>query len=337
MFILRALSEWCHPVFLTTGKRLWPDYEKLLWRAGVETADALDFKRLLKQRNFRAAVLSRPAVADIMLGPVRRADPKLKIVYDMLDVHHLRAEREAALTGDPRAAAEAKRLRRLETRIARAADLIWCGSATDKVLMDRLAPGVSSVVVPTVHTLHQRGRSFQARENLLFVGNFSHRPNTDAVMFLGREVMPLIRRSLPFVELHVVGDNAPPEFAELAAHGVRVLGFVPALDPIMSASRVFVAPIRFGSGVNGKIGESLSYGLPVVTTTIGAEGWRFKDGQVLIADGAAEFAAAVVDLYGDGALWQKLSDNGFRHIADNYTPAVVGRVINDSLRTFGVR
>lgn len=333
MFILRALSEWCHPVFFTTGKRLWPEYEQLLLREDIELVDALDFKHFLKERKFHAAILSRPAVAEIMLRPVRRADPGLKIVYDMLDVHHLRAEREAALTGDPRAAAEAKRLRQLETRIARAADLIWCGSPADKLLMDGLAPGVPSVVVPTVHQLHDRGLSFDERHHLLFVGNFGHRPNTDAVVYFAREVLPLIRQSLPSVELHVVGVNAPAEFAEFASQGVRILGYVPALDPIMFRSRVFVAPIRFGSGVNGKIGEALSYGVPVVTTTIGAEGWGFTDGQVLIGDSAADFATAVVRLYEDKALWQTLSDKGFRHIADHYTPEVVGRVINDSLQT----
>jgi glycosyltransferase involved in cell wall biosynthesis len=337
MFILRALSQWCHPVFFTTGKRLWPEYEELLLREDIELADALDFKRLLKERKFHAAVLSRPAVAEIMLRPVRRAAPDLKIVYDMLDVHHLRAEREAALTGDPRAAGEAKRLRRLETRLARAADLLWCGSPADKVLMDQLAPGVPSVVVPTVHQLHDRGLSFGERQHLLFVGNFSHRPNTDAVVYLVRDVLPLIRQSLPFVELHVVGDNAPAEFEGFSSQGVKILGYVPALDPIMFRCRVFVAPIRFGSGVNGKIGEALSYGMPVVTTTIGAEGWGFNARQVLIGDSAADFAAAVVRLYQDAELWRTLSDKGFRHIADNYTPDVVGRVINGSLRTFGLR
>jgi O-antigen biosynthesis protein len=263
---------------------------------------------------------------------VRRAAPRQRIVYDMLDVHHLRATREAELTGDPRAAREAEELRRLETRLARGADLIWCGSSPDQELMARLAPGVPSAVVPTVHELHGRGLPFAAREHLLFVGNFSHRPNTDAVRFLGREVMPLVRRSLPSVELLVVGDNAPAEFADYAAEGVRLLGYVPDLGAVVDGCRVFVAPIRFGSGVNGKIGESLAYGLPVVTTTVGAEGWGVTDGeQLLIADAPADFAAAVVRLYDDAALWQKLSDGGYRHIAEHYTPELIRRVINDSL------
>ncbi|MCA1640866.1 MAG: glycosyltransferase [Acidobacteria bacterium] len=333
MFILRALSEWCHPVFVTTGKRSWHEYEKLLWREGIETASAVDYRRLIARRNFRAVVLSRPAVAAMLLAPIRRAAPGLKIVYDMLDVHHLRATREAALTGDARAEREAEALRLLETRLARAADLVWCGSHPDQELMARLAPGVPSVVVPTVHELHGRGLAFDGREHLLFVGNFSHRPNTDAVHFLAREVMPLVRRALPGVELLVVGGNAPPEFEGYASAGVRLLGYVPDLDLIMSGCRVFVAPIRFGSGVNGKIGEALSYGLPVVTTTIGAEGWGFTEGeQILTADAPADFAEAVLRLYNDAALWQRLSDGGYRHVAERSTPEVVGRIVNDSLR-----
>ena len=331
--ILEVLAKSNRIVFLAFNRPHGIEYEQALWQIGIETGAAVDYRRLIKQRSFAAAILSRPAIAGAMLGPVRRADPKLKIIYDMLDVHHLRSAREAALTGDSRAARESEKLRRLETRLARGADLIWCGSFPDQKLMSRIAPGVPSVVVPTVHRLHGRGPTFGEREQLLFVGNFSHRPNADAVHFLAREILPIIRKSLPEIELLVVGDNAPPEFAGYASSGVRLLGYVPDLDPIMAGCRVFVAPIRFGSGVNGKIGEALSFGLPVVTNTIGAEGWEFTDGrQVLIADVPDDFAAAVVRLYEDAELWEKLSDNGYRHIAENYTPEVIGQVINESVR-----
>lgn len=330
--ILQALAKSNRVVFLVFNRPHGIQYEQALWDIGVETGDAVDYRSLIKRSGFAAAILSRPAIAGAMLGRVRRTDSKLKIIYDMLDVHHLRSAREAALTGNSRAARESEKLRRLETRLARGADLIWCGSSPDQKLMSRLAPGIPSVVVPTVHRLHGRGPACAEREQLLFVGNFSHRPNADAVHFLAREILPLIRKSLPGIELLVVGDNAPPEFAGYASNGVRVLGFVPDLDPIIAGCRVFVAPIRFGSGVNGKIGEALSYGLPVVTNTIGAEGWDFTDGkQVLIADAPNAFAAAVVRLYENAELWQTLSDNGYRHIAENYTPEVIGQIINDSV------
>ncbi len=331
--ILNSLAQDSNVVFLPFNRPQAIDYEKALWEIGIQTGEVTSYRQLLKERSFSAVILSRPAIAGAMLRRIRRARPTLKIIYDMLDVHHLRATREAELTGDPRAAREAEALRQLETRLGRSVDLLWCGSFPDQKIMARIAPEVPSVVVPTIHPLHERGLPFAERKQLLFVGAFSHRPNADAIHFLGREVLPLIRKSLPGIELLVVGSNAPPEFADYAAAGVRVLGFVPDLEPIVSACRVFLAPIRFGSGVNGKIGEALSYGLPVVTNTIGAEGWNFTaNDQVLIADAPADLAGAVVRLYEDADLWQKLSDAGYRHIAENYTPEVIGRVINESVR-----
>lgn len=338
MFILGALAEWSHLVFVMTGERLWPEYEKLLWDKGIEVASAFEYKKLLRERKFRTVILSRPWVAAALLPRIRRADPTVKIVYDMLDVHHIRSAREFALTGDPRYARESKRLRDLEITTARAADLVWCGSPVDQEVMAREAPGVPSVVVPTIHKLHARGLAFVERKDLLFVGNFGHRPNTDAVHFFAREVMPMIHRAHPEMRLLVVGVNAPPEFADYENQGIHVLGYVADLDPLMASCRAFVAPIRFGSGVNGKIGEALSYGLPVVTTTIGAEGWRFTDGeQVLIADEPHDFAKKVVSVYEDNVLWKKLSDSGYLHITGNNTPEVVGNIINDSVKNVGAQ
>jgi glycosyltransferase involved in cell wall biosynthesis len=333
LFILRALSQWCHPVFITTSKQRLPEYEKLLWKEGVETAGALEFRRLLRERNFRAAIISRPAVAEMLLKPVRRADPRVKIIFDTVDVHFVRLMREAELTGDRRLARKAERYRKIETRLARASDLVWYASSTDRDAMEREAPGIPSAVVPTIHAPHARGLPFDEREHLLFVGNFRHSPNADAVRFFAREILPLVRQTLPDVELLVVGDNAPPDFADYAQAGVRPLGYVPDIDPLLARSRVFVAPLRFGAGMKGKIGEALAYGIPVVTTAIGAEGMSLRDGQeALIADSPGDFAAAVVRAYSDAGLWRRLSDEGYAHVAKNFSPEVVSRIINDSVR-----
>jgi glycosyltransferase involved in cell wall biosynthesis len=199
--------------------------------------------------------------------------------------------------------------------------------------MQREAPGVPSVVVPTIHEPRGPGLPFGAREHLLFVGNFLHRPNADAVHFFAREILPLVRRELPRVELLVVGDNAPPEFAAYASEGVRLLGYVPEIEPLFARARVFVAPIRFGAGVKGKIGEALAHALPVVTTTVGAEGMGLRDGEeALIADSPADFAAAVLRAYRDEGLWRRLSDNGRAHAGRHFSPEAVGKVVNDSVR-----
>ena len=333
LHILRALSEWSHPVVITTSKQVWPEYEKLLWREGVETASALDLRRLMRARRFRAAIVSRPEVARALLGPIRRADPRVKVVFDTVDLHFVRLAREAALTGDPALAREAERYRRVETRLARASDLVWLASSADMEAMGREAPGVPSAVVPTIHPAGPRGLPFDERRHLLFVGNFRHRPNADAVRFFAREVLPLVRESLPEVELHVVGDNTPADFVGYEAGGVRALGYVPDLAPLLARARVFVAPMRFGAGMKGKIGDAMAHAIPVVTTTVGAEGMFLRDGEeVLIADAAEEFAAAVVRLYRDPELWRRLSANSHAHVERHFSPRVVSRLVNDSVR-----
>jgi O-antigen biosynthesis protein len=331
--ILSALSAWCHPVFVATSKQAMPGYERALWREGVETARALDFTRLVRERRFRAAILSRPHVAEGFLTAIRRASPRTRIVFDMVDAHALRLEREHALTRDPATAREAERYRGLESKLARSCDLLWCASTADEEFMSRLAPGVPTVVVPTIHTPRERVAPFEERAHLLFVGNFLHRPNTDAAHFYAREVLPLVRESLPGVELLLVGDNAPPEFAAYVAEGVRVLGHVPDIEPVFARARVSVAPVRFGAGINGKIGEALAHGLPVVTTPIGAAGLGLRDGEeALIASSPEDLAAATVRLYTDAALWRKLSDEGREHVRRHFTPRVVGKLVNDSVR-----
>ncbi|HEX8151246.1 MAG TPA: glycosyltransferase [Pyrinomonadaceae bacterium] len=333
LHILRALSEWCHPVFITTSKQVWPEYEQRLWREGVETASALDLRRLMRERRFRAAVVSRPYVAEALLGRIRRADPRVKIVFDTVDVNFVRLAREAELAGDPAPAREAERYRKLEPRLARQSDLVWFASPTDRDALERLAPGIRSVVVPTAHTPRAGGLPFARREHLLFVGNFHHRPNADGVRFFAEEVLPLVRKELPDVELLLVGDGAPPDLSSREAEGVRVLGYVPDVEPLFGRARVFVAPLRFGAGAKGKIGEALAHAVPVVTTPVGAEGMHLRDGEeVLIADSPAEFAGAVVRLYRDQGLWRRLSENGLAHVERHFSPRVVGRVVNDSVR-----
>ena len=197
--------------------------------------------------------------------------------------------------------------------------------------MERAAPGVPVAVVPTIHELQERGGSFDERQHLLFIGNLAHRPNSDGVLYFLREVYPLIKQALPGVELDIIGDN-PAEILAHADEAVRVRGHVPDVEPFWQTRRVFVAPLRYGAGVKGKIGEALAHGLPVVTTPVGAEGMGLAHAEsVMIAASPADFAAAVVELYTRPDLWQRLADRGYEHIARHFTPASIAPVIEDSV------
>jgi glycosyltransferase involved in cell wall biosynthesis len=268
-----------------------------------------------------------------LLKPLRRAQPSLKIIFDMVDAYFIRLEREHGVTNDPRSAKEAQMYREIELRAARASDLVWCASSEDKKAVAREAPGVRIEVVPTIHPLQARGRMFAERSDLLFLGNLSHRPNADAVHFFVRDIFPLVKRSMPEVKFHIVGDNVPPEIAAYASEDVRVAGYLPDVGPLYRSCRLMVVPLRYGAGIKGKLGESMSYGLPVVTTSIGAEGFGLIDGnEVLIADEPQAFAGAVVRGYRQQDLWEGLAERGRLHIEKNFTPEVIAETINSSVQ-----
>jgi O-antigen biosynthesis protein len=335
VLILGLLAREARPVFVSLNKRAGRDeaLERELWRLGVETSGQADFLADVWRGRFRVAVLSRAEVAEALLPALRRADKRLRLVFDMVDAHFIRLERERDVTGDARAAAEAARYRELETRVARACDLVWCASPEDAAAVERAAPGARTEVIPTIHEPHTDVPPFEARDGLLFVGNFSHQPNADAFRFFMRGVFPAVRERLPGLRVDVAGPNAPEDVAAYGAlEGVRVLGFVPSLEPLLRGARVFVAPLRFGAGVKGKIGEALAHGLPVVTTSVGAEGMGLADRvHAMIRDDPRELADAIVELHTDRDLWRRLSEGGREHVERRFSPRAVGRIVRRSI------
>jgi glycosyltransferase involved in cell wall biosynthesis len=144
------------------------------------------------------------------------------------------------------------------------------------------------------------------RSELLFVGNFVHPPNGDAVRFLATEVLP---RLDPAIRLRVVGHGADAVTEGRAR--LDAVGPVDDVRPWLAGARVVVAPVRFGTGMRGKVLEALAMARPVVTTSIGAEGLGATPGRhLLVADDAAAFAAAVRRILDDGALARQLGGEG---------------------------
>jgi len=128
----------------------------------------------------------------------------------------------------------------------------------------------------------------------------------------------MIREKIPGIELFVVGDQPPKEITSIASKEVIVTGYVENLTPHFENCRIFVAPPRYGAGVKGKINQSMSCGLPVVTTSIGAEGMGLVDGtNALLADQPAQFSEKVVQLYNIEELWYKISKNSRDHVENN--------------------
>ena len=299
----------------------WPDdlartepYVSELQQRGIEVvygplaAEAFISRRVA---SFDVAVLCRAFVAARYLEPLRASSPGLRIIFDTVDLHHLREGRRAAVEGDPSGVQEAERTKALELGIVEASDLVWVTSTYEADVLQRDAPGARVAIVPNIHQVRPDVPPFGTRRDILFIGGFQHQPNEDAVVYFAREIMPLVRARLPGVRLIVVGSHVTERVSALAGEDVEICGFVPDVEPVFDAVRLSVAPLRYGAGVKGKISQSLAMGVPVVTTPIGAEGMGLRHGQhAMIASDPETFAQAIVEVYTGEATWSRLSSAG---------------------------
>lgn len=333
--ILKSLARHWRPVFVPVVATFRaPRYEKLLGQEGIEIVDLASYKKLIKNGEFYAAILCRVEVADALLPTIRRLDQSIKIIFDTVDLHFLRLQREYELTGDESFAEEAMLRRKQEVRAARLCDQVWCVTTDDKEVLAAEVPEAKIDVIPNIHPPQSRGKSFAERSGLLFIGNFNHRPNKDAVHYFVREIFPLLQKRIEQLKFYIVGSNMPEEITAYNSESTPVLGYVPDVDSLFHGSRVFVTPLRYGAGMKGKVGQALSYGLPVVTTTIGAEGLGLQHNHTaLIANEPEAFAEAVYQTYTDQTLWQTLADNGRQHVQERFSPQLIVKQLYGALKS----
>jgi glycosyltransferase involved in cell wall biosynthesis len=179
-------------------------------------------------------------------------------------------------------------------------------------------------------------KTFAERGNIVFVGGYQHTPNVDAVHYFVTEVMPLLRKRLPGVHFYAVGSNPPADIQELSASDVIITGFVEDLTSVLNKMRVSVAPLRYGAGIKGKIGTALAAGLPVVATSLAAEGMSLIDGEnILVADGPEALANAVGRIYEDETLWNRLSQNGLVFADKAWGAEAAWKILAEILRELG--
>ncbi len=327
----------CKVTFVADNLEYRQPYVSQLQQRGVEVLFhpyAGSIAELLAQRSseFDIVVMSRHYVAVKHLDAVRSFVPNALVVFDTVDLHFLRTERQAELEGSALARAAARSKRDEELALIRKADVTLVVSPFEQALLADLVPDARVMVLSTIHELLSSGKPFAEREGLVFIGGFQHPPNTDAVLWYAREILPRVREALPGAKTYIVGSKVPANVRALAAEDFIVTGYVPDVTSYFTGCRASIAPLRYGAGVKGKINLAMSYGLPVVATTPSIEGMHLKAGDdVLIGDDPASFAAEIVRVYQDEALWQKLAaggrDNIRKHFSRDVARSTITRLI----------
>ena len=313
--LLRRLG--CEVTLVPLDGRRREPYAAEMQRAGIEVHYGGETYTDLVRRCRRLVdlvILSRPDVARACLEDTRRHLPNATVVYDAVDLDFHRA-------------------RRRELDVIRACDLVAAITQDEADVILDSVPSARTVLLPNVHALDASPPpGFDERAGLVFLGSYDHSPNIDTALHLAGEVMPRVRRDLD-AHLWLAGSNPPPAVTALQGEHVTVTGYVPDVETLLRRARVFVAPLRYGAGMKGKIGHAMSQGLPVVTTTIGAEGMGLVDGtHALVRDDPEGFAAAVVALHTERPLWERVSTSARELVRGCWTPEAMEQRLFDLLQ-----
>jgi hypothetical protein len=263
-----------------------------------------------------------------VLGPViadlRRHAPQAVLLFHLADLHYLRLQRRAQMEGNAIGLREAAAIKERELALIEASDCTITHSTVEAEIVSSEVPGAPIMVWPLMLERFGTDAPFSARTNICFLGGYQHWPNVDAVKYFVEEIFPLIRMSEPSLRFIIAGANPTREVLDLDGNGVDVIGMVDDLRDLFDRVRVFVCPLRVGAGAKGKVLSALSYGIPIVSTSIGIEGAGLeRNVHAIVADNASDFAERTVFLYNDRATWDRLSTTG-QNIVKNEFPLELG-------------
>ncbi len=254
------------------------------------------------------------------------ADCALPIVADFCDATSMRIGTKLHFAPWPRKPLlwlRYRQVRRLEERLARKTTHVGFITARDREVV--LGPASQATILPNGvdHRYWRRRSEERPAENcIIFTGVMDYAPNDDAAHHLIQDIAPLVRRAIPNLEILIVGRDPSRRVRELARRspGVVVTGFVDDMRPYLERATVCVAPLRYASGMQNKVLEALAMQVPVVATSVVAEGLRTNGitPPVLTARNALEFAEATVHLLRHASDRQTLSLQGRRYVENNF-------------------
>ncbi len=264
--------------------------------------------------------------ATAFIDDVKRLAPRAWRVFDTVDVNHVREFRHARVTGNANRLRTALQLRANEAAAIAAADVTLAITDTDRETLIALVPGARVEVIRQFSNPEAALPRTPGPPIVLFVGHYQAAPNHDAAMVLARDIMPLVRSRVPAVRLQLAGSDPGPDVLALAASDIAVPGWEDDLRPRLAAASVFAAPLRFGSGVKGKILQAIAHRVPLVASSVAMEGvGLLPERDVIAAETPADFADGIVAVLNDPALGVRLAENADRVLRERFSREVVER------------
>jgi glycosyltransferase involved in cell wall biosynthesis len=264
---------------------------------------------------------------------------KVPVLFDMDDIEHRALAR--TIIAQPLWPSERLRLMHVPAVMWRERQAIRLSAASfvcsqdDATALRKLASADTVHVIPnTVNASDHAHHNTTAVVTLGFIGSFAHTPNVDAVQWLLTDIWPQIRRAKPSARLRIGGAGSLQMFGfAQGKDGVEILDFVNDLGAYYQSLSLVIAPLRFGAGTRVKIIEAAGYAMPIVSTTLGAEGLAFNNGtEILLADNSDQFAAQCVKLLENQDLAIEIGIAARRSFEQHYNRNAVVASIKEHIR-----
>lgn len=322
----------------------WPDlpnapkyYVQNLKNEGIEVIDpSISFEELLKKRAhvYDFILISRANVAPKYLPSIQFFAPFATRIYDTMDLHYLRVRRQSEIEDDLSGQKKADHWQTIELGIMQRCNQYLVVSETEKKELERHNVPSSKIHVVSLIQPVYKVRPFEERQNFLFIGNFGHTANLDGLKWYFDHIWSHVLKKLPHARTILLG-NALPKEQFCVYPQIDIVGFAADPSSYFHNAKVFICPLRWGAGVKGKIAQALAFGLPVVTTSIGAEGMHLTDKEhALIADDPEDFAKKLVRLHTQKEIWDYLSEKGQIHVQTHFSKATALNVLKKLFFTY---
>jgi GT2 family glycosyltransferase/glycosyltransferase involved in cell wall biosynthesis len=317
-------------------------YTSLLQDMGIEVLHGTyyerNWERWLRDHTgyIDVVYMMRPHIAERYIDVVNSLKPRPRTIYFGHDLHYLRLQRQLELHPDEKLAAEKVHWERKEYDLFEKFDQIYYPSQVEvnEILARNPSLPVKAIPLYAFDQFEDEPPEFDSREGLIFVGGFNHPPNSDGLVWFVNEVFPAVLEALPDIELHIVGSNMPDNLRRLESRSIKVEGFLSdeKLDALYRRIRMSVVPLRFGAGVKGKVLEAMQKGIPVATTSIGAEGIPNAGESLMVEDASQDLANCIVESYSDLEKLARQSVAGLDTIGKHFSREAVLKVIAEDFR-----
>jgi sugar transferase (PEP-CTERM/EpsH1 system associated) len=214
---------------------------------------------------------------------------------------------------------EYKRLLKYENEVFDLFDNKTIISIPDRDLIPHNDKDKIAVVINGVDTDFFKPIKMEKEYDLVFTGNMGYPPNVNASLYLVKEILPLVRKQKPEITLTLAGASPHPDVKALESNNVHVTGWVEDIREYYAKARIFIAPMQIGTGLQNKLLEAMAMKIPSITSPLANQALEAEPGkEILVGDSPEEFADYIIKLLDDKKLSEKLADNGFSFVQNNY-------------------